>query len=829
MYKYLILIIIPILLVFKNIFLGALGVFGDSPFFYPDTIASLFSEPFVWVTRGVSFGGINQILWLSPVMFIYGALGKFLAIDNQLIVKILFYIPAIIFSIIGPFIVTKYLKFSKTVSFFSSLIYSLNTYFILLVDGGQPGVTLAYGLFPISFYFVKKLIDENNIINFFFAYLFSMLLCVADPRVYVVLILTLFIWTVLEKKSLKSLVILQIPVLLSNLYWLYPMLMIGTNNTGSGVASLQTTSLLNSLFLYSPHWPDNVFGKIVPPPFYFFLIPILLFGSFWFSEKHKSIKIIGILFLIFAFLSKGTTSPLGEIYNFLVNKIQFGIAFRDSSKFFSPLMLLGGILIGATVDSLKKYMTIKFIVFIYILFLIWPALLGRLNFNLSNRAVNDDLNKIYINLKKDESTFKSLWFPEKNPASYETNDKPAVDARELVKLNSIRAINASNDPFNFLNDANFPNKLARLGIKYIFLSGDPRNINPNESELKDWNTIAKLVSENLNLKKLNWGTTFTVYEISDVLPRLYKVDSLVGVIGPSIEMDVPAIYFEDGKLDPKQLEGKSSKSVKLFFNGKGEQDLQFSFLQEFFVGTGNDKLNQWAYYSQDDYLKAKYELLLRDIKYNDFDYGKGLSFSTQKGETIKFKFNVKENGEYILAVRKMNDRNKFEWEIVNNKVKIENKSFEYEIINDKNISVVNLVALIPKEDFDKAQKLTKVFVDHFGVTNNVKTEKFDWDTPDIQNEGTLKYKLAPDQTGFWIILNENYNSLWQLRKGAEIFKSIPINSEVNGFYFEPTWNNLHIEFSGQDYFRWGLYHSLTAILGTMILLLIKYIKNEKDN
>ena len=76
-------ILIPVLLVFKNIFLGDLSTWGDAPFFYSEGLKELFSEPLTWVTRNTSLGGVNSILWISPIMFLMGALNKFLLLGSD--------------------------------------------------------------------------------------------------------------------------------------------------------------------------------------------------------------------------------------------------------------------------------------------------------------------------------------------------------------------------------------------------------------------------------------------------------------------------------------------------------------------------------------------------------------------------------------------------------------------------------------------------------------------------------------------------------------------------------------------------------------------------
>ena len=56
-----------------------------------------------------------------------------------------------------------------------------------------------------------------------------------------------------------------------------------------------------------------------------------------------------------------------------------------------------------------------------------------------------------------------------------------------------------------------------------------------------------------------------------------------------------------------------------------------------------------------------------------------------------------------------------------------------------------------------------------------------------------------------VILNQNYNSLWNFKKGIKYFESVPVYSMFNGFYVDPEWGDLHIEFRGQEFFKWGLW------------------------
>lgn len=830
------LILLPVLWVFRQIFFGNLPVWGDAPFFYPEGLKEFFSEPLTWTVRNVSFGGVNSILWISPIMFLMGILDKLLLLGSNAIIRILFYFPSVILSLVGVYFLARYLRLSKITEFFSLLTYLLSTYYILLVDGGQIGVMLAYGIFPLVILFGKRMLDKTNVSSFFLFLLSSFVLTIADPRILLISYITLFIWQLFENwKKIFFLIFSGLLLIPLNFYWLFPLIKIKNEALSLGVSSLQLSSLLNSLLLYAPHWPANVFGKVNHPPFYFALVPVLIFASVFF-RKERRILIFAFLFLTFSFLAKGTNSPLGNLYSYLIN-LPFGFAFRDSSKFFIPLILFGGILIGETANRIQSKFqsrtwsrSILVLVYFYLLSLIHPALLGNLNFILGGRKMDNSFQTIYQNLNADNSSFKTLWFPEKHPLAFETLEKPAASTRDLVLLKPFAFMNASNDVFNFLNSSKYVDWLRVLGVRYLFLPGDARNINPTEDEMKDWQTISDLVSKTPGLKKLDWGLSFPAYEVDDIYPQTYSVKELVGVVGPELVSSghslAPSIYFEDGKLDPNLLNGKSEKSLKIYFNGKDTSDLTMSFLQKYFVSVSDNISSQWAVYGRNEYLNTKYELLIRGYLYKDYDYGKGIAFSTKKGEKITFKFAVAEKGKYILAKRTGTfDKQNFYWTL--EEKALAKGSFEYNFENKPGFEVLNVVALIPIKDFEDAQKQSDVFVKHFGVITEKDLANQSWKEVSLSPEGTLKYKLENNQEGYWIVFSQNYHPLWNFKKGVEYYKPVPVYSMINGFYVEPDWGDLHIEFRGQEYFRWGVWVSGITFLLLMIFFFLKINPNEK--
>lgn len=832
-FPFLLLILIPVVLVFMSFFKSLHLAWGDAPYYYAEGLRELVGEPLTWMQKGVDFGGVNMVLWLSPIMAIYGALNKFLGFNNDVIIRVVFYFPSVILAVLGSYLLAKYLNFSKTVRFFATFLYVLNTYFILLIDGGQVGVALSYGIFPFVILSWKTFLDNLSAGKFVTAFLITSLLCYVDPRIAILSFLTIFLWQTLECvvekkgariKNLLWLVLAGIFLIPVNAFWLLPLINAGAGGLSTSVTELQLSSLLNSLFLFATHWPSNTFGKVVAPYFYFSFVPILVFGGFISRKIDKRYYIFALIFLLFAFLAKGSTPPIGTWYEIFVNRIPFGLIFRDSSKFFIPMFLLGGILIGNTVEYLsnlsKNTLFKSFIfgsVYLYLLFLIFPAILGSLNFNLSERRESEDYSAIYNHLRTEDDGFRTLWFNEKPQIAFETSGKPALSANQLVSYRPFASINEGEDAYNFLNNQNFPIWLRIFGIRYVMLSGDPRNIYPTEKDTANWSEEYKLISEANGLIKQNWGTQIPIYKIDDARPEVYSVKKLAFVVGPDLPLSdkIPTtIYAEDGKFDPNIIEKVNPDALSVVFNGGNLTDFAMSLLQKYFKSPAEAESAEWSRYDSGQYLKVKYELLIRGFKFRDFDYGRGLAFSTKKGEHIKYFFNIPEDANYVIAVRTATDKNqKLSWNIDKKFLKVGN--YEVDVENSSELQVLNAVAVVPQFQFDDATKSAVKFVSKFGSASDLGQSISSWSPVVVTKALNLskEFKVAPDDN--WLIYTQSFDSDWGSDNKDDIH--LPVFSMINGFYVDN--ENIKIDFKGQEYLTVGRKISF----GFIILLLVSYL------
>jgi len=788
-------ILLPTFLVFRQFFLPGPLAWGDAPHFVPAEAEELLREPQAWSSNGNALGGVNNFLWIWPITLLYGLLAFTAGLGNDLTIRIIFYFPAVILAAVGSWAFARREKLTKKGAFWVSLVYTLNTYFILLIDGGVVGFALAYGFFPLAFLFLRQGKLASAIPALFLQTIF-------DPRSAAILLFAYAALSVFEKRlDLKFFLLLVISNLLLNSYWIVPLISAGETALPDA-GSLRAGSILSALSLFQPHWPGNVFGEVSPPPFYFALTPFL-FAPALFSKEKRS-KAYFAVFLISAFLVGAGTGAF--------HQIPFGAAFRDSSKFFMPLMLFAGLLIGKSKPHILTY--------VFLIILVLPALRGELNFVLSGRVERNSFDK-------PREAFRTAWFPDTHPVSFHTSKNQAVGAKELANFRPLGRLNAGSfDRFNYFQDEAFLDWYSLYGVGELVYAGDARKAGPSDKE----QALARELREKVASASA---------KLREPKPQLFAVDKLIAVVGGDDvyeEVSDPAsrvfAFFEDGMWDPRSLEGAASSSAKIIFNNAEDKDLRMSLLQKFFVPASSAGVSEWALRAGEDYLRYKYELLLSDYDFGGFDYSRGIAFSTVPDEEIFFDLRAPREGSYILAVRVASSgsgvkirfagtedsfasRN-FAW--FTKGVTMEEGGHELKVTNIGGTSVLNVAALVPAADWNEAGELAETFKKHFGTVerDDIASQESGWNSIEFEKTGETGYEFDPGQlkNPGWIVLADKYNPSWRLRKGVKFFSPVAAYSSVNAFYAEPNWRDTSVEFALQKSFRWGTY--VSAISGLFL-------------
>jgi hypothetical protein len=125
----------------------------------------------------------------------------------------------------------------------------------------------------------------------------------------------------------------------------------------------------------------KMYYSLSPIHFINYLLPILAFAAVLFCRKRE-VLLFSLLTLVYLFLAKGPTPPIGKYY-FNLSSIQFFLPVRESYKFIVGVIITYAYLIGITCQTLygKSYrckykMLVPFIFIIIILANSYPLVTG---------------------------------------------------------------------------------------------------------------------------------------------------------------------------------------------------------------------------------------------------------------------------------------------------------------------------------------------------------------------------------------------------------------------------------------------------------------------
>lgn len=781
-----ILLIFISIIVFSGIFSFKYLAELDSVYFYKEAYADLTQKLNIWGSYDAPFGGLHLILWLYPVTYLAGFVGSLFNLDWNILVRLFFYIPSIFLSFYSIQKLGSYFKFGDRGKLLMSLIYVFNTYFLLLVDGGQLGVMLAYAIFPLA---VESILN----LKFFRTVFILSLIGIFDPRFLIIAIITGFLLHVLKPKKLEysnffKFIPVIILVLLVNSYWLIPILNVTGNSVTTFVSELKLTSFLNALFLYQPHWPFNDFGKTTYPTILFIVIPILLtLASFIKPTKEKSLWLL--IFIFFAFLVKGETAPFGNLYSYFLNNFSVATVFRDSTKFFAPLVVVYSLIVARFYETeLNKKRFLSWLIPVLLLLPLAPGLIYGLNNNLKGTKNANDLIELK-NTIASNSFSRIIYIPFKPQLAYQTENNQAIDGRVLTDYLPFAADNyGSEDRFNFMQRDYYINYFRSLGIKNVVY---------------------------VSSKKPE------VAIIENPMPERYYIDRLAVVVGSPIGAQklVPeygVIFVEDGKTDLERLLQVSVEKLFFVLNNKNVDDLIIAGLKDKFIDPSLAIKNNWGKYSKDDYLTWKYQLLVRDIDTKEINFDSGIILSTVANETVEINYDFKKDTKYKVFIRtiagkdskgisidnkqfKIPSGNTFNW--VSQTIVFDQDTNNITLNNNGGFNVVGNILIIEEDKYQSYYKETREKLNSYKIHN--------------LNSKLPLSKISFEPKSGWLILNQSYNKAWRMG----VLSSFAINSITNGFVVEDSNLKSEIYFSGQEV----LDRSVKISLASVLVLVVSYL------
>ncbi len=474
------------------------NVAGDFSYLSKLELLQRFFLPQIWQERISE--GMGQyalpILWNWPLDFLYGLLGK-LGLPFSVIEILLFLIP---FIMGGYYSINRFLKYfgvngsSRNVG---TLFYLLNSYVLLLIDGGQFSIALSYIFLPLTYILFLEATEGNNRKKIVAAFGFMVLGFLDIRYIYILAILLIchFVYfEIIIKRSkiinvfsnwlLTSLFVL-ITFVLFNFYWILPTIVSraptlpeGYSNS-SQLLDLSFTDWKHAVLMQSPNWFENIFGKISPVNREFLIIPLIVIAGFMLRRKNKYTYYFAALALLGIILVIGTNSPIPAIYTYLFTKVPGFSLFRDSTKFFILISLSYTFLVSKFAESFEGKYSIKLpkkriypvsvLIILYILFICRPVWLGKMTGTFSIPLYESGYKATWSELEQDNEFGRVLWLPSQPPLGYSSPVHPAIDALRLVNKRPFASGVVGNyELFNFLREAPYMGEIFDVfGIRYI--------------------------------------------------------------------------------------------------------------------------------------------------------------------------------------------------------------------------------------------------------------------------------------------------------------------------------------------------------------------------
>lgn len=536
-------------LIFRPWFLPGLITAGDLSFFYPEQLRQYFNFPFTWETfRDAGLGGPS---FLFQGVYLYNLPLGFLSHDFSYpaLERIVWFWPLLILALFSPWFLAKTLNLFPVRFYpFSVLIFFLNTYFFMVMGGGQLTIILAYLFIPLTFAFFLRTFKETNLKSIILFSLSLAVLIAWDFRIafiyFLVNLLYLF-FLPFNFQTFKKLLVIYGAAFFINLglhaFWLLPFILNFSNPADSLSPAYTTTEAVNffsfadfshSFSFLHPNWPENIFGKTYFMRWEFLTIPILAFSSllflrnrhsgeernddsrinngFWTSQNDgkkasNMIHFFVLLGLVGAFLAKGSNEPFGEIYLWMFAHIPGFVMFRDPTKFYTMTALAYSVLIPYSMWKTYERLNFQFkvsisklfllLTTIYLLLLIRPAWIGELGGTFKVKEVPVEYAELKNFLAGQPEFFRTFWIPQKQRFAFYTDNHPGIDANYFLQTASASGI------IEKLKNEENKKLLSLAGVKYVILPDDTEE----EIFLKDrkYNPVEQAGAEK-SLAKVGW-------------------------------------------------------------------------------------------------------------------------------------------------------------------------------------------------------------------------------------------------------------------------------------------------------------------------------------
>lgn len=668
---------------------------NDLPYVYKELLDDSFRLPQTWSDAVSGLGSYTLLtLWSWPFAILYAA-GSKLGLSFATLQAVIALTPTFFLSFYGVVKVLSSLGVESRLAKCGAALFTLNTYLFLLVDGGQLSVAMAYSLTPLAYWLFLKATREG-LQTRTLAALFFALLVALDIRftfiLFILLALRFCFQVFLEPRKfitflrgyLLTGVVCVVAAVFLNTYWLLPAFLVrapelpATYQRVSEATSFSFANIKHVILLQQPHWPENVFGKVVRPSWEFVLIPVFAFVAILVSKRKKEALFWTLVSLLGIFLATGPVDVFGNIYTWIFTNIPGFSYFRDSSKYFTILALGYAVLASLSIEGitlkLKSFkaprpvlFAVPFCFLVYLLIIARPILGNQMNglFGVPSSLVGNA--KLVDRLREDESFSKVFWIPKRTPLGFVSPLHPVLESIYLTNLRPFASgVVGRYESQNYLREANYMGEIFNiLGVKYLVYP-DPNTeaVRLKDDELEYYNAFGEQLAGLPWIKYKLEESSVPVYETHKHKDLFFVAPRTVYVVGsdqiyrdlvetPEFDLSQNAFVFaeetpESFNMLPENAEILLHDKTQLDLDATAFPKEQFVSLASYLPFDPEEGVGFWKRETADfiwmrDFLQQKY-----GIDNSDFDYGQGYAIS-EGNSNLEFTNPKLQKGDKLLV------------------------------------------------------------------------------------------------------------------------------------------------------------------------------------
>lgn len=547
--------------------------YGDWWHNLPSRVAEYYRDFLIWdgggnlgSPLGLGFGNSLIIYW---VPLLYGFLQETFGIATSISVRLVWFIPCVIFSFYGAWFLGYTISKRRLAATVTAIVYPLSTFALLDIQGGHMLIVLAYTLAPLALGLMIRLLRERSYKTAVWLALVLSLQAIYDIRVSYITLLSVGLYLLFyllfdpdRRASLAGVArqfgtTVVIGVLLSS-YWL--MQLFFPSGTGQGLVpagydnvdwlkTLSYADLTHTLATNHVWWPWSEGVQMpIQPLFLFSLILAILALMQW--KKYRQAIFFVFLFLLGAFLAKGVNPPLGSLYTWLFQHVPGFSFFRDPAKFFSLIMLgvapaagLGAVFLVDRAKTIWKKPAAILILFILLL-PNFGIIFGERHGTFITKTLPAEYAQLADWLADQNEWGRVLWMPMIQRYTPASQLHPAVDYQAMSKASWAPFMRPNVATAGILAHPYGEWLLQHTGVSYLGVPYDSENeIFPYFTPAPTW----KKAATSLSVKPVqNAPDKISLYALDNVKPEVYLADQAIvadAAVLP-ISIDLPKLANE---------------------------------------------------------------------------------------------------------------------------------------------------------------------------------------------------------------------------------------------------------------------------------------------